>query len=69
MQLKIDSNTNMVFEWIPYSQFSHIKGIGEGGFAIVYSAKWNNSPKNKNKKVALKCLYNSQNADEFLNEV
>ena len=81
MQLKIDSDINMVFEWIPYNQFNYIKEIGKGGFAKVYSAKWKDGPlyysdikqeytRNQNKKVALKCLYNSQNiTNEFLNEV
>jgi serine/threonine protein kinase len=81
MQLKVDSDTDMIFEWIPYSQFSHIKERGKGGFAKVYSAKWKDGPlyysdfeegytRKQNKKVALKCLYNSQNiTDEFLNEV
>ena len=80
MQLKVDSNTYMVFEWIPYSQFSHIKEIGKGGFATVYSAIWKSGPlyydhtmrykRKSNKKVALKCLHNSQNTIiEFLDEV
>ena len=44
MQLKIDSDISMVFEWIPYNQFSHIKEIGKGGFSKVYFAKWKNGP-------------------------
>ncbi|UZO14336.1 uncharacterized protein OCT59_005796 [Rhizophagus irregularis] len=56
-------------------------GFCEGGFAIVYSAIWKDGPlqyvenqrelkRNPNKKVALKCLNNSQNINnEFLNEV
>src|SRR4051812_16326644 len=40
MQLKIDRNSDIVFEWIPYNQFSDIKEIGRGGFATVYSAIW-----------------------------
>ena len=82
MQLKIDHPWDIVFEWIPYNQFSDIKEIGRGGFATVYSAIWKDGPlkynKNKGKyvksspnyKVALKCLHNSQNiTNEFLNEV
>ena len=83
MQLKIlDSKpVNIVFEWIPYNQFKDVEEIGKGGFAKVYSAKWKDGPLNyninakefereSNKKVALKCLYNSQNiTDAFLNEV
>ncbi|PKY29626.1 hypothetical protein RhiirB3_446319 [Rhizophagus irregularis] len=53
----------------------------EGGFAIVYSAIWKDGPlqyveyhrelkRTPNKKVALKCLKNSQNINnKFLNEV
>src|SRR5206468_10703217 len=81
MQLKIDNQWDIVFEWIPYNQFSDIKEIGRGGFATVYSAIWRDGPLNWNsyadkytrifnKEVALKCLHNSQNiTDEFLNEV
>src|SRR3954466_732757 len=73
MQLKIDSQWDIVFEWIPYNQFSDIKEIGRGGFATVYSAIWKDSPlvyddgdnkeytrspRNLNYKVALKCLHN-----------
>ena len=81
MQLKIDHPWDIVFEWIPYNQFSDIKEIDKGGFATVYSAIWKNGPleyyanneyytRNSNYKVALKCLYNSQNiTNEFLNDV
>ena len=82
MQLKIKDDESIVFEWIPYNQFSDIKEIGRGGFATVYSAIWKDGPlkyniiskeytrKYVNKKVALKCLHNSQNiTNEFLNEV
>ena len=82
MQLKIDYALDIVFEWIPYNQFSDIKGIGRGGFATVYSAIWKDgtleydkvtkkyAKSSSNEKVALKCLHNSQNiTNEFLNEV
>src|SRR4051794_38133403 len=81
MQLKIERPWNIVFEWIPYNQFSDIKEIGRGGFATVYSAIWKDGPlkydkvnyeytRKSNYKVALKCLHNSQNiTNEFLNEV
>ncbi len=81
MQLKIDKYNDIVFEWIPYNQFSEIKEIGRGGFATVYSAIWKDGPLKYDyiKKyvksfpyfeVALKCLHNSQNiTNEFLNEV
>ncbi|UZO17004.1 uncharacterized protein OCT59_008370 [Rhizophagus irregularis] len=81
MQLKINSPFNIIFEWIPYDQFNYIKAIGKGGFATVYSAIWKDGPikydvdeemctRVSNKKVALKCLNNSQNMiDKFLSEV
>ena len=81
MQLKINNRNDIIFEWIPYNQFSDIKEIGRGGFATVYSAIWKDGPLNYNKdivkytrnpdkKIALKCLHNSQNiTNEFLNEV
>src|SRR3954447_26574984 len=72
MQLKIDKYNDIVFEWMPYDQFSSIKEIGRGGFATVYSAIWKDGPlkyeyhnreytRQSNYKVALKCLHNSQN--------
>ena len=79
MQLKIDHYHDIVFEWIPYNQFNNIKEIGKGGFATVYSAIWKDGPliyagvkyiRISNYKIALKCLFNSQNiTNEFLNEV
>src|SRR4051794_4579483 len=83
MQLKINQYDDIVFEWIPYNQFSDIKEIGRGGFATVYSAIWKDGQLKYNisnteytstyyadQKVALKCLHNSQNiTNEFLNEV
>src|SRR5256886_17608757 len=72
MQLKIDKYNDIVFEWMPYNQFSDIKEIGKGGFATVYSAIRKDGrlvyhrdneeyTRNSNCKVALKCLHNSQN--------
>ena len=71
---------DIVFEWIPYNQFSNIKKIGRSSFATVYSATWKDGPlqyeyKGKyirkphyaNYKVALKRSQNIPN--EFLNEV
>ncbi|RIA86269.1 hypothetical protein C1645_829523 [Glomus cerebriforme] len=55
-----------------------ITAEGKGGFATVYSAIWKEGPlhcekngqENQIKKVALKCLNNSQNIiNEFLNEI
>jgi hypothetical protein len=39
MQLKISRPDNIIFEWIPYDQFSNIKKINNDN---VYSAIWNN---------------------------
>src|SRR5215210_5765724 len=44
MQLKINTHKDIVFEWIPYNQFSYIKEIRRGGFATVYSAIWKDGP-------------------------
>ncbi|RIA86550.1 hypothetical protein C1645_829105 [Glomus cerebriforme] len=42
MQLKINSN-DIVFEWIPYNKFEHIKEIGEG-FVTMNLAIWKDGP-------------------------
>ncbi|CAB5355735.1 unnamed protein product [Rhizophagus irregularis] len=80
MQFKINYYYDIIFEWIPYDQLDDIEEIGKGGFATVYSAIWEDGPlyydddnkewsREKNKKVALKCLNSSQNINErFLNE-
>ena len=79
MQLKIEKYDDIVFEWIPYNQFNDIEEISKNDFATVYSAAWKDGPLyydsdeskgESDKKVALKCLHNSQNiTNEFLNEV
>ncbi|GBC08411.1 hypothetical protein RclHR1_00810003 [Rhizophagus clarus] len=86
IKLNIDLNSNdfnIKFEWIPYDQFNDIEEIGKGGFSTVYSAIWEDGlltyegkygikcwKRKPNTRVALKCLYNSQNyLDEFINEV
>src|SRR5687767_6115156 len=71
MQLKINYCDDIVFEWIPYNQFSNIKEIGRGGFATVYSAIWKDGQlkwkqidtgykytRKPDYEVALKCLHN-----------
>ncbi|GES81057.1 kinase-like domain-containing protein [Rhizophagus clarus] len=77
MQLKIKSYRDVIVEWIPYNQFSNIKEIIKDDSAATYSAIWRNGSllhKRKkeripNKKVILKCLYNSQSMiSEFLSE-
>ncbi|CAB5392010.1 unnamed protein product [Rhizophagus irregularis] len=56
MRSNIGGYYYVIFEWIPYDQFSNIEKIGQGGFSTVYSAIWNDD--------------NSQNIpDKFLNEI
>uniref|UniRef100_U9SW35 Protein kinase domain-containing protein n=1 Tax=Rhizophagus irregularis (strain DAOM 181602 / DAOM 197198 / MUCL 43194) TaxID=747089 RepID=U9SW35_RHIID len=81
IQLKILKYDDLIFEWVPYSQFDKIKKIGKGGFATIYSAIWRDGPlylesqgenykRDSFKEVALKCLENSQNhINELLKEV
>src|SRR5437870_13561984 len=40
MQSKIQASYDIVFQWIPYNQFSNIKIIAEYEFAKFYSAIW-----------------------------
>ncbi|GBC02159.1 hypothetical protein RclHR1_04490005 [Rhizophagus clarus] len=75
MQLKISNESSNVFEWIPYSELSEIKEIGDN---CLTTAIWNKGSLNYNthekkwmrtsyKKVCLKYLYYSQNiTDEFI---
>ena len=44
MQLKIDNQTDLIYEWIPYNQFNDITERGKHIFATVYSAKWKDGP-------------------------
>ncbi|CAB5367151.1 unnamed protein product [Rhizophagus irregularis] len=82
-QLKINvyDYNDIVLEWIPYNQFKEIKETGKNGLITVYSAIWKDGPlykknwqdenytRDSNKKVALKCLYNSQESiDSLINE-
>ena len=50
MQLKINKYNDIIFEWIPYNQFSDIKEISRGDFSTVYSAIWKDGPLGYNKK-------------------
>jgi hypothetical protein len=81
-QLEINHYSDVVFEWIPYNQFKVIKEISKNTFATIYSALWKDGPlfydcigkreliRQSNKKVALKCICDSQNTiNEFLDEV
>src|ERR1051325_1582113 len=77
-QLKTNTSgrLNPVIEWIPYDRFEDITEISKVILPQIFSSmeKWS-IPITKrlkkiqlNKKVNLKCLYNSQNiTDEFLN--
>ena len=80
-QLKIEDYDDIVLEWIPYNQFNEIKETGKNGLITVFSAIWKDGllqkeykssdyTRNSNKKVALKCLHNSQESiDSLINEV
>ncbi|GES89922.1 kinase-like domain-containing protein [Rhizophagus clarus] len=80
MQLQI-SSYDMIFEWIPYNEFTEIKGMNvEDELDEFATAIWKNGPliyTNKRilteelySKVVLKYLYNLQDiTDEFLNKV
>ena len=81
MQLKINHDTDKIFEWIPYNQFNKIKEISKDDSSILYTTTWDNGPLDYNyydkkctretdKKVTLKCLFNSPNIiNELINEV
>ncbi|EXX69263.1 Sps1p [Rhizophagus irregularis DAOM 197198w] len=81
MQLKIENCRDIIFEWVPYSQFNDIKEIDNDDFSVIYSAIWKDGSLcckkyenyvryQQNQVVILKCLYNSQNiTNDFLNEV
>ena len=43
-QLKINDSSDIIFEWIPYSQFSEIKGINKSSFVATFSAMWKDGP-------------------------
>src|SRR6185295_12483771 len=71
-----------IMEWVPYEQFEDVKKITEGGFSIIYTAKWTKGrivdydEKKKefryidNLLVVLKCLKNSRNPGKaFFDEV
>ena len=69
-QLKISSAYDIIFEWIPYDQFSNIKEIDKSDGTKLYFATWKHGPlrynenkytRDQNKSVALKHL---QNIDE-----
>ncbi|CAB5396340.1 unnamed protein product [Rhizophagus irregularis] len=67
-QLKVKDCNDIIFEWIPYSQFNEIKEMAKIRSITVYSAIWKNGPlyDDLNKKVALKLLHKSYNSIEFV---
>ncbi|RGB23876.1 hypothetical protein C1646_773866 [Rhizophagus diaphanus] len=71
--LNDDIETYKFMHYIPYSQFTNVKELAEGGFSIVYQATWLDSPKNSDNidKIAiLKRFKNSQDISKyFLNEL
>ncbi|UZO24698.1 uncharacterized protein OCT59_016993 [Rhizophagus irregularis] len=78
MQSKIDSVSDIIFEWIPYNQFIDIKKIVNES-NILYSAKWKDGPiiynkykrkykRNPNQEIVFKYYYNTQYIDELLSE-
>jgi hypothetical protein len=84
IQSKIDNLWDIIFEWIPHSQFNKVKKIGKsskGDIITIYSATWKNGPlyynynnnelsRRSNRKVALIYLYNSQSTiSKFLKKV
>ncbi|CAB4440494.1 unnamed protein product [Rhizophagus irregularis] len=81
-EMRLDSKSDTIFEWIPYDQFDDIREIGKGGFSTVYSAIWKDGlscrlyeyyfeyKRKPSTKVALKCLHGSQNLiNEFIDKV
>ncbi|RIA81190.1 kinase-like domain-containing protein [Glomus cerebriforme] len=61
------SNLEQMIGWLPYSYFTNVKKIAEGGFSIIYQATWLGG---QDKTVILKRIKNSQGiSKEFLNEL
>ncbi|GET65189.1 kinase-like domain-containing protein [Rhizophagus irregularis DAOM 181602=DAOM 197198] len=60
MQLEINDPSDTIFKWVPYNQFSNIKKIGNGDFAI---AKWKCNQNDVT--VNLKYLNNSQSITTY----
>jgi hypothetical protein len=44
VRLEIKDHNDIVFEWIPFSQFNKIKEIGNNGTITIYSAIWRDGP-------------------------
>ncbi|GBC01959.1 hypothetical protein RclHR1_00440025 [Rhizophagus clarus] len=78
IQLKIDYDSDIVFEWIPYDQLNDIQEFDNDDFDIIHAATWKDGPlyyydgewtRKSNKVVTLKYLYNSQNIIKLLNKI
>ncbi|CAB4414817.1 unnamed protein product [Rhizophagus irregularis] len=76
-QLKAKDNDHII-EWIEYDKFEDVEYLAKGGFGTTFKAIWKDGPCTINNsqlerqgetKVALKCLYNSQDITDFLKEV
>jgi hypothetical protein len=46
--LGLNYKEEIFMEWVPYSQFTNIKQIAEGGFGIIYKVNWLNGSINDN---------------------
>ncbi|GES93472.1 kinase-like domain-containing protein [Rhizophagus clarus] len=78
IQSRVNYNSSIVFEWIPFDQLNDIQKMNNDDFDIVYSAIWKDGPlyfhnrewtRKSNKMVNLKYLYNSQDSIKLLNKV
>ena len=81
MQLKIESYDDIIFEWIPYDQFSNDIKAYEDDFVTIYSAVLKDGPlyysditkkyeRHSNVTVFLESFNNVQNlVNKFLSEV
>ncbi|POG65475.1 kinase-like domain-containing protein, partial [Rhizophagus irregularis DAOM 181602=DAOM 197198] len=69
-----------IIEWIEYDKFEDVEYLAKGGFGTTFKAVWKDGPiwdydndqwkRAAKTKVALKCLYNSQDITaDFLKEV
>ena len=62
MQLKIKNSTDIIFEWIPYNQFSFIK-IFDNDESTIYKATWKdgllkyNSNKKKYERIPIQDVF------------
>jgi hypothetical protein len=79
IQSKINYESEMIFEWVPYDQLSNIQEMDNVDFdSIMYYATWKDGPlcyndgewiRKSNKTVTLKYLFSSQNIIRLLNKV